>query len=297
MRNIFKCFFMLFIFFHITFLNAGCIEPKSVPQYGYGKFFYGKKQHAQQMIYLLSESLEYNSGISHMEQEYTGHNASNVSVFISAKLIAKHVIISVKVNNDSDKIIAIPKKNIPNNEGLAGPNFLISSECIRLDYLGPLVSFGGNYTYPDDYISIKPGASYMEEVYLDEYYSFIPGRHYYNIKMPEVPILVKQRNQWSEFIVRSNGILLKIDSLLLNEKIKASYCANKKCNADDIRWIDVHKNDNSIYKRSGQKIISEGIWVPLVGFDEKPKRFVKGEIFPKWESNGEKYDVKWRLIP
>jgi len=288
---------MLFILFHVTFVNASCIEPKNVPQYGYGKLFYGKKQHAQQMIYLLSDALEYNSEISHMDQEYTYHNASNVTVFISAKLVPEHVIISVKVNNDSDKIIAIPKKNIPNNEGLAGPNFLITSECIRIDYLGPLVNFGGDYTYPDNYISIKPGASYMAEVYLDEYYSFIPGRHYYSIKMAEIPILVKQINQWNEFIVRANGISLKIDSLLLNKKIKASYCVNKKCNADDIRWIDVHKHDNSIYKRSGQEIKSDGVWVPLVGFDEKPKRFIKGEILPNWGANGEKYDIEWRLIP
>lgn len=238
MKNVSIKLFIIFTIFHMMFAHANCVEPKSVPQYGYGKLFYGGKPHTQPKIYPLQESLVYNSGSSQVAEEDNSPYGKNVSVFISEKLVLPNVVIDVKINNDSDALIAMPKKNIPNNEGLAGENFLINSDCIRLDYLGPLVNFGSHYNYPDDYISINPGSSYTTRIYLNEYYHFLPGEHHYNVEMLKIPILVKKGIGWERVVIRSNKISLKVDGLLLSTRIKSSYCSKQKCNASDVRWVD-----------------------------------------------------------
>lgn len=301
MRNVSQYFFYLFIFllFHVTpvFATRNCDGSNVVPQYGFGKLYYEGELHSRESIYPLSEALEYNfksSKAATTERLY--NNAKDVSAFIGVNTIGDHVIVTFKVNNDSKTTIAIPKKNIPNNEGLAGSVFFITSECVNLDYLGPVVNFGGDYIYPEDYVSIKPGGVFIEMISLDEYYHFLPGRHYYEIEIPNIPVLFKKKATWDELITGTNKITVKVDSLFVNRKIKASYCVSRKCDWADIRWINQEDN-GSIYKTSGQQITVDSFWIPLVGFDEKPHKFSNGERLPQWESNGERFDIKWIFVP
>lgn len=295
MKDIIIFFLCISILLYSCWSIADCAIPKNSPQYGYGKYFYGGKVNIRPEVYALNNDIVYNAAESYMNEpdEDMPNFADNVSVFMTAKLDDNHVIANVIINNDSDTTIYIPKKNIPNNGGIAGPNFKIHSECIYLDYLGPLVNFGGHYTHSSDYVTIGSGGSFSERIFLDQYFHFLPGRHNYIIEIPFIPISFKNKRKWIEVRSKSNQVNIRVDSLFLNKKIRATYCSGGICN-NSVRWI-VQKEDGFVYKKSGQRILRDSIWVPLVGFGERGRGFTKGQVLPQWESDGERYDVEWVL--
>ncbi|KNC93004.1 hypothetical protein GM30_14560 [Trabulsiella odontotermitis] len=192
------------------------------PQYGYGKRFYDNVAHDVEKIYPLKSELKYNSN---PDNEIKKDKINIIQASITGNVADSHVMVTISLVNNTKSPLAISKKLFPYKGKIADQIFSIQTECIRLDYLGPYVNFGMEYTYPDDFIIIKPGAMFNDTVFLDEYYHFLPGEHQYQIRMLDTPATFKSKSthKEKEIIINSTPIFITVNSEKINKNIKSGY--------------------------------------------------------------------------
>lgn len=291
--NYIKIAFIIYSACNSIIATATIVDCTNSKQYNYGKRFFNGQIHDLEEIYSLNNIFKPSQKNNTVINNTLTVKNNKPEVFIESKQLQNHIVILVSIKNTSDEQIIIPKKNISKNGWLSGPIFSISSDCINLDYLGPLVNFGSTYTYPEDYVVIEPNQIFNDSIKIDEYYHFIPGSYRYLITIPNIYFSSSINSPLTNHLTKSNTISLKIDNLDLNKNIQSDYCPEDGCSKNNSRLINQRAADNIIFQKSGSISPNNGKWFPVTGFNEKGITFTKGETFPKWEINGSLINIEW----
>ncbi|HED3664687.1 TPA: transposase, partial [Citrobacter freundii] len=73
---------------------------------------------------------------------------------------------------------------------ICGSSFLITTDNVKLDYLGHSCDFGNDIQ--DWWLEIESGESFSYTIPLNRAYEFLPGKHQYQIGSLEYPIITKE---------------------------------------------------------------------------------------------------------
>jgi len=148
------------------------------------------------------------------------------SSVLSVKVEGKYVVAVVNFLNRSDESLYIYKKDIPSTRGkLCGEHFLITTDNIKLDYLGGWCDYGEKLL-DQDWIEIPAKHYYFYKIFLGDYYAFLPGEHYYNIGgLEQVAagntwFIEKNINRYMFFILNGNYANSSNDIISLPLSIK-----------------------------------------------------------------------------
>ncbi|MCE0826884.1 transposase [Buttiauxella sp. A2-C2_NF] len=201
--------FLLLFNMSITCANAvGVIVMK----YGYGEIYWGKKAFtADPMVYPLNESSAYErlmgkqSGatIADLYPNYDIGEAENkqsqkvraIDVSLKVRQASSNILVTITFHNKSNKNYFINGHSLPTETGIAfslmcGSSFLITTNDIKLDYLGRSCDFGDDLR--NGWNIIEPGKHFSFTVPLNFAYEFLPGKHQYQIGSLEYAIATEQ---------------------------------------------------------------------------------------------------------
>ena len=185
----------------------------SLIKYGYGKIYWGKKAStAEPVVYPLSESSAFenlirkqpNSTIADLYPYYRISEKESkwrekkyaIDVFLAVRQEKNNVIANITFNNKSNKSYFIYKSGIPSTARdiffgvICGSSFLITTDNVKLDYLGHSCDFGNDIQ--DWWLEIESGESFSYTIPLNRAYEFLPGKHQYQIGSLEYPIITKE---------------------------------------------------------------------------------------------------------
>ncbi|MES2016832.1 MAG: hypothetical protein V4484_10065 [Pseudomonadota bacterium] len=90
------------------------------------------------------------------------------------------VVLEVSVENDSGKLIYVPKAAFQDKE-LFGRTFdmTLQPDGTEVDYVGPMVK-RGPFTKAD-FVAVKPGATRSNKIDITRSFAFAPGTHSYRL--------------------------------------------------------------------------------------------------------------------
>ena len=203
-------FFLLFVHQLIASVNAAGL---SAIKYGYGKIYWGEKAStAKPVVYPLHESFAFNDlvkqqsdatisdlypyyGISEVESREQ-EKIYAIDVSLTVRQENKDVFANVVFYNKSNKDYFIYKWGMPSLARdpsfgvMCGSSFLITTNNIRLDYLGHSCDFGNDMR--DWWLKIESGKHFSYIIPLNKTYEFLPGRHQYQIGSLEYSIVSEQ---------------------------------------------------------------------------------------------------------
>lgn len=193
---------MIFVFLIFTSIGvvANFITGMPFLKYGYGLIDWGSEAKSiRPEIYDLNKSWEYELALTNRTESkvsgffsyYNIPDAKNkiehgVDVNLDIKQVNSNVIATVSFNNKSGNDYYIYRNNLnTSNEDitfgvLCSSSFLITTENIRLDYIGRYCDLD-----IDDIVNgwkkIEAGRIFSFTVTLNRAYEFLPGKHQYRI--------------------------------------------------------------------------------------------------------------------
>ncbi|EML4683403.1 TPA: hypothetical protein U2L42_002557 [Citrobacter amalonaticus] len=173
-------FFIIFIISSLTFPNESCGFIK----YGYGRF----SGIDRPFIYILHpDDDNHYFGIS-LLQSNKSQLQHNLYTHLSVKRKEHKIISVVTFLNKSEKSYFIHRNRLTlDTEGgsfhsfsqMCGETFLITTNTIRLDYLGSRCEFD-RYYFDNDWVEIPSHRSISFNFIISDVYVFLPGKHRYN---------------------------------------------------------------------------------------------------------------------
>lgn len=206
---------LMYVAFFILILNSGNAysgQEIVLRKYGYGRIDWGDKvtDLEKPEIYPLQESRAYEQllvvypnmsilelfpyySISDIENE-TSQIKEKLKVRLSVQQKAGKVIAIITFHNISNKDYYIHRGRIPRiqYDHVFGPlcdaSFLITSDNVRLDYMGKYCEFESD-TPKDDWYKISAGGNFSTSVILNFAYEFLPGIHKYDIGSVEYSVV------------------------------------------------------------------------------------------------------------
>ncbi len=204
--------FLFLFLLNLSIADANATEVVLI-KYGYGKIYWGKKAStAEPVVYPLSESSAYEDlirkqpdatisdlypyyEISEKESKWRQKKYA-IDVFLTVRQEKHNVVANVIFHNKSNKNYFIYKWGMPSTARdpffgvMCGSSFLITTNNIKLDYLGHSCDFGGDMQ--DWWLKIESGESLSYTIPLNRAYEFLPGKHQYQIGSLEYPIVTEQ---------------------------------------------------------------------------------------------------------
>lgn len=202
---------VILFFLNIPVIHANEIGVMNI-KYGYGDIYWGgEASTSYPVIYLLYKSESYERFIrqhpdaSIVDLYYLHHEVSesenkqsqrihdlDVSLTVTQKKY--NVLARVVFSNKSNNKYFINKRMLPSYDAAFGvmcsASFLITTEDIKLDYLGRSCDFGDHMR--DWWLKIGAGEQFSYTVKLNRAYEFLPGRHQYQIGSLEYPVVTEQ---------------------------------------------------------------------------------------------------------
>lgn len=204
---------ILFILFYNMSITCANAVDVIVMKYGYGEIYWGKNAStADPIVYPLNESSAYADLISEQPDStiadlypyyYISEGESKlqqkvraIDVSLTVRQASSSVLANVTFHNKSNQNYFINRRGMPSDSMdmgfgvMCSSSFLITTNNIKLDYLGHSCDFG------DDIHNwwgvIKPGESFSFIAPLNLAYEFLPGKHQYQIGSLEYAIATEQ---------------------------------------------------------------------------------------------------------
>lgn len=201
----------LLFFLNLSVVDANEISVMNI-KYGYGDIYWGREASTSYpVIYPLYKSESYERFIiQHPDATiadlyYLYYNISesenkksqeiyDLDVSLTVSQEEYNVLARVVFNNKSNNDYFINKRMLPSYDtafgAMCSASFLITTENIKLDYLGRSCDFGDYMR--DWWLKIGGGEQFSYEVLLNHAYEFLPGGHQYQIGSLEFPVVTEQ---------------------------------------------------------------------------------------------------------
>lgn len=188
--------YLLFIIFLGFGFSIHASDSVVLTKYAYGALYWAGKRHEIASVYRIEDTpgYDYSQGggvysIGDNESDDLKKD-NNVNLFLNVYSNPHDIFAEVHVNNKNGKYsFFISRKNIPLNDRVMCENmFRITTENIKLDYLGDVCDFGDELN-KNSWVEIKPMGKYVFKVKLNDFYKFVPGNHRYDIGSLEFMIV------------------------------------------------------------------------------------------------------------
>lgn len=202
-----KIFYYILLLFFCTCCVARASSDIFIRKYAYGSLFWGGEKHSKLEVYPILASNEYipeGTNSSQIGSKYIINQFDNIraqklfgiELSLVVKVVKENVVAKVTIRNNSEESYFFSKKKLPLANGvLCDERFLITTENIKLDYLGGWCNFGTIF-YKEDWLEISPQSMYSYTVVLSDFYAFLPKTRMYNIGGFEYSINNKNLIYW-----------------------------------------------------------------------------------------------------
>ncbi|WP_330985829.1 MULTISPECIES: transposase [Enterobacterales] len=204
---------VVFLFFSAVSMSYVNATDVIVMKFGYGEIYWGKKAFTvDPVVYPLKDSYAYEKLMLRQPDATTANlnpyydftveennrTQKERAIVASLKVWQKkhNVLAQVELHNKSSHVYFVYRGGMPSLSGvvsfgvMCGSNFMLTTENIKLDYLGRYCDFGDDRQ--NNWVDIKPGETFLFIVPINLAYEFLPGKHQYQIGSLEYEVVTKE---------------------------------------------------------------------------------------------------------